>query len=85
MVDIDDYFDALQRLCNSTPDIELHVGPAPLLVIIGALQLALRHPDLPMTSEAICRQFIRQIRERIALIEPHIAEAIDLGAYPAGP
>lgn len=51
-------------------------------VIIGALQLALRHPAFPRTSREIIQSFIRGFQARVAALDGDLAVLVELGNQP---
>jgi len=51
-------------------------------VIIGALQLAMRHPETPPKSARMIKDFIGAIQEAVSK-EPILAEIIEFGFNPA--
>lgn len=57
--------------------------PIPVLMyLIGALQLALRHPAFPGRYARFIREFIQQLKANLAQY-PAICAVIDLGFNPA--
>jgi hypothetical protein len=51
-------------------------------VLIGALQLALRHPAFPRTSREIVQGFIRGFQARVASLDDDLAVLMELGNQP---
>jgi len=68
---------------GATFDIELHLDLVSSLIIISALQLALRHPYVPEATRSMTRYFIDSIIERYqqAGLSAY-AEAARLGDNP---
>lgn len=50
--------------------------------VIGALQLALRHPQLPPNVRADLRSFIDAFLEKVETIQPELAQLIRMGDAP---
>ena len=76
-VSFDQYAKALNDFCDANPVLAISMHPAGLLELIGALQLAMRHPNLPQTTGVICRQFISDVQRQIN--DPLIRSVIDMG------
>lgn len=51
-------------------------------VLIGALQLALRHPAFPRESREIVQGFIRGFQARVASLDGDLAVLIEMGNQP---
>ena len=65
------------------PDIELNMPPAALITIIGYIQLALRHPQIPgETSEKVAMTFIREAQAMFPKDSP-AHQLIEMGFDPA--
>jgi hypothetical protein len=55
----------------------------PIVVLLGVVQLALRHPGVRgRPSEGVAREFARQIEERIVAIAPALKEICAAGWDP---
>lgn len=76
------YLDALKRIEESTPTIAVEMSPAQSLVVVGALQLALRHPSFPRSSNEIVVSFVRGIQNGMKEREPLLAHVIEIGFDP---
>lgn len=74
---LDDFTKALEALERLHPTTEIELPTSSLFVLIGALQLAIRHPQLPRTSKRIISGLIEQIRD--SLNEPVLMRMIDCG------
>jgi hypothetical protein len=59
--------------------IKLDLDVQGLLMIIGGLQLALRHPKYPPTSRRIIRQAIKGWRDALWTIDANLAHMVDYG------
>lgn len=53
-----------------------------LLCVIAALQLALRHPNMPARTGRSIRRFVDAHIQQIDVIEPVLAELLRLGDLP---
>lgn len=51
-------------------------------VLIGALQLSLRHPAFPRTSRGIVQDFIRSWQAQVASLDGDLALLVELGNQP---
>lgn len=75
------YLQAMERHTLHPVKLETTVGD--LLVLVGALQLALRHPDLPATTTAGVETFLHGAIRGLQRLEPVLAEVARLGQDPA--
>jgi hypothetical protein len=66
-------------LQHGNDPIELEMTVHQLCTMIGALQLALRHPTFPPRSRQILRQMIRQWRDALWNLDTNLARSVDLG------
>ena len=73
---------ALIKDFESGRRINFSLDPCSTMTIVGALQLALRHPQfaLSMGAAPLVREFIRSVFEQAT---PAMREAITLGEDPA--
>jgi len=81
-VDFAEYAEALRQLTAENPTMTLHVPPPKLVAIIAALQLALRHPNLPAATYKVCDDFCRSIQASIEEYHPLVAKVIEMGFDP---
>jgi hypothetical protein len=51
-------------------------------IIIGALQLSLRHPAFPRTSRGIVQGFLREWQAQVAALDGDLAVLVELGNQP---
>lgn len=70
----------MRRLQGMRMNLDLSATWA--LVLIGAIQLALRHSNFPFTSAEICMELIEVCRQGFAS-EPAILAVIEAGFDPA--
>jgi hypothetical protein len=54
-----------------------------LAVVIGALQLAVRHPGFPAESRRVVEGWLTQVLTGIATLSPQLAEGLRAGNDPA--
>lgn len=76
---------ALSAVVNADEfGVEIHLRPAAAVVLIGALQMALRNPliDEPLRSELV--RFINGLGDTLALDVPEVKTLIDRG-WPTAP
>lgn len=67
---------------GETP-VLLQMSISEIMVVTGALQLALRHPGFDvMPSAKVVRNVVQQIAGRVPAQYPAIAQMIRLGFYP---
>lgn len=59
--------------------IRLELGAVESLVLLGALQLCLRHPQMPATTRNKVRQFAEGIEKAVQTIGPAVAEVARRG------
>ena len=52
------------------------------MVIVGALQLAIRHPGFPPESRRVITKVLREFEDKIAQIDPTLAEGFRWGDDP---
>ena len=72
---------AMMAHAQQTVCLELDVITS--CVVIGALQLALRHPDFPATSRGIVTDLLATWRTRLATLDPMLGEGIGWGNDPS--
>lgn len=70
----------LERHARHPVTLEMDVITGQILV--GALQLALRHPAFPRTSREIVQGFIREFQARVALLDGDLAVLVEMGNQP---
>jgi hypothetical protein len=69
--------EAMQQYARHPVQLDLDVHQ--LLMIIGGLRLALRHPEYPPTSRRIIRQLIKGWRDALWTIDANLAHLVDYG------
>jgi hypothetical protein len=62
--------------------LELEVTVADLFGLIGAMQLAMRHPEFPPTVAASVKAWIEHVRRGLLPLTPCLAEIIARGNQP---
>lgn len=71
------------RTRHGTHHVRLDTTVADLLVLVGALQLALRLPALPRSVRANVEAFVAGALDGVARLDPVLAEVARLGHDPA--
>ncbi len=79
---IEEYLNALKTLAETHPTITVEVDTPHLFILIGALQLAIRHPGFPEYPHAYIVEFIQELQRAVS-DEPILAWVIELGFDPA--
>lgn len=74
------YAAALVAFERLHPEITIGFRPSVLLMLVGALQLALRHPHLPPMTRRITTEFVKSVRDN--LDEAVLQRTIDMGLDP---
>lgn len=54
-----------------------------LLMVVGAIQLALRHPNFPDTSRQLLDNWLQNVSSQVAQISPDLASLFQKGNDPA--
>jgi len=55
---------------------------AALLQITAAVQLAMRHPELPTRAQQHLERFVQNVRLAVGRMSPDLASVVDLGSRP---
>jgi len=81
-------FDVQQRAIAALERVHAHPVQATLnvqqmVVIIGALQLALRHPAFPATTGAFIKNWLDEAISQISTLCPELAPLLGAGSDPA--
>ena len=63
--------------------LEMQMTVADVTLLIGALHLALRHPQFPPTTAQAIRAWIAQVGQGVRLLVPGLAEVVARGDNPA--
>jgi hypothetical protein len=74
---------SLTRLAEAHDRIVMEIPTIKIFQIVGAIQLALRHPDFPSSSAETCMEFLRQLQSQLAGDYPVLAQLIEQGFDPA--
>lgn len=72
----------IQKIGTSTEILEFGTTPARAFMLIGHLQLALRHPNNTGASAAFARQFADNLANAICHYIPEARELIEQGWNP---
>ena len=76
-----EFVEALERLKKKHGHIIIPMEFTAAISLVGALQLALRHPTFPENSRKQVEQFIYSIRDAVSS-EPAIVDIIQMGFDP---
>ncbi|OQB32247.1 MAG: hypothetical protein BWY07_02006 [Candidatus Hydrogenedentes bacterium ADurb.Bin170] len=68
---------AIREVSEKNESLQIESSPIILFTVVGALQLALRHPEYPMITKAIVRDYIETVRQ--AMNHPVIDRLIEQG------
>lgn len=76
--------DIIKRLAESQEAIEFATTPGRALILIGQLQLALRHPENRGPSTEIVREVIAHMAQAIATATdtPEVLQVVAMGSHP---
>jgi hypothetical protein len=74
--------DIIHKIGNSTEILEFGTTPARAFMLIGHLQLALRHPSNTGASAAFARQMADNLTDAICHYIPEARELIEQGWHP---
>ncbi|SRR5579883_1006735 len=75
-------FKTIAETFKTSPPITLEVDPIYLFVLVGTVQLALRHPGNRGKSAELARQAAISFQQRLGEINPEIAAALEQGWHP---
>jgi hypothetical protein len=78
---LDRYTTLLSHYWRHPVVIETELGT--VAVLMGVLQLALRHPHLPRGSRHVIEGWLAQVLTEIAALSPVLAEGLRAGSDPA--
>ena len=75
----DEYINALRDLATKTTYLQIQVPVVDLFALIGALQLALRHPNFPPASRQIVTNWITSVADNLPshILRQHIHQGFD--------
>jgi hypothetical protein len=68
----------LQQLIDAGQPIQLMLGPVEAYALLGSIQLACRHPQVPEHTAAIAEQIGRSIQDALAPNPGPFAELLEL-------
>lgn len=63
--------------------VELQITLQSLMVLIGALNLASRHPQFPRTTRRVLDAFLDQVHTQVTALDPLLGNVVQLGRDPA--
>ena len=77
-------FEHLDRVLATAEPIETYISPERAFVLVGLLQLALRHPGLADTKKAqlVGREMAQRLQQRLGEIDPAIGLILEQGWHP---
>lgn len=67
----------LERLIKEDAAVQVTLAPDTALVVVGIVQMALRHPEITPPVAAVGRQFVDYVRQQL----PDLAPIIDAGWF----
>lgn len=76
-----DFVEAIGRLSNA-PRLSLEIRPVDAWIMMGALQLALRHPAPSLTMRIEIERLARRLAALIEAYEPALARYAEAGFDP---
>jgi hypothetical protein len=79
--EIDRYTTLLARHAQHPVVLDSDLGT--LAIVLGAVQLALRHPRFPRASRQVVEGWLEQILAGIATLSPALADGLRAGSDPA--
>lgn len=75
-------FEQIGRSLKSAQPLEMYILPFRAYVLVGQLQLALRHPQNTGPGSNIAREIAHNLQERLSEINPAIAQSLEHGWNP---
>jgi hypothetical protein len=75
-------FKAMSQVMKEAGPITLELDPIYLFVLVGTVQLALRHPGNRGQSSEMAREAAIAFQQRLGELDPTIAAALEQGWHP---
>ncbi|MDX2215465.1 MAG: hypothetical protein SFY66_19535 [Oculatellaceae cyanobacterium bins.114] len=75
-------FEQIGKILDEAEPIEMAIMPFRAFVLVGQIQLALRHPQNRGPSADVARDMAIRLQARLGQIHPAIAEALEHGWHP---
>lgn len=75
-------FERIGKLMEKAQPLEMAILPFRAFVLVGQIQLALRHPENRGPSAEIARDMAVRLQALLGQIDPAIAEALEHGWHP---
>lgn len=82
MTDLDRFLKGLTQLQAQHSTCLLEVDWGTTTSVVGALQLALRHPDMPPLTRSTVRRFVDRLLDRIGDVQPEVSHHLRKGDDP---
>lgn len=75
-------FKTLSHVMEAAGLVTLELEPIYLFILVGTIQLALRHPEYRGQSADLAREAAIAFQQRLGEIDPAIAAALEQGWHP---
>lgn len=82
IVKADEYLRDIKRLYARHPEVTFAISSPHILILVGVMQLALRHPEMPKASREVATRFIESVKESLREY-PALTKTIEQGFDPA--
>lgn len=82
IVKADEYLRDIKGLYARHPEATFAISSPHLLILVGVMQLALRHPRLPDAGREVAMRFIESVKETLREY-PALTKTIEQGFDPA--